>query len=87
MVIDGRAGDFGFAEGAERDDYSGQRRLRIRDRFEFHKNRYSGSGNPAARIIDLEPIESAQIQSALNEEETTRQQAKFHRGNIINIQI
>lgn len=87
MVIEGRAGNFGFTEGAERDDYSGQRRSRIRDRFEFHRNRFSGSDNPAARIIDLEPIESAQIQSALNEEEVSRQQSKFHRGNIIDIQI
>jgi hypothetical protein len=87
MVIEGRAGDFGFTEGAERDNYSGQRRSRIRDRFEFYKNRFSGPGGGAARIIDLEPIESAQVQSALNEEEAARQQAKLHRGNIINIQI
>lgn len=87
MVIGGRAGDFGFAEGAEHDDYSGQRRSRIQDRFEFHKNRFSDSDNPATRIIVLEPIESVQIQSALNEEKVSRQQAKFHRGTIIDIQI
>ena len=87
MVIDGQAGDFGFTEGAEREDYSRQRRSRIRDRFEFHKNRFSGSDNPATRVIDLEPIESTQVQSALNEDEATHQQAKLHRGHLITIQI
>jgi hypothetical protein len=87
MVIEGWAEDFGFAEGAERDDYAGLRRSRIRDRFEFHKNRFSESGSPATWVTDLEPIESVQVQSALNDDEAARQQAKLHRGNIINIQI
>jgi len=86
LAVGSQAGDYGFTGGAERDSHSGDRRARIRERFAFHKNLFSGAGglNKSARVIDLEPIEANQIESAA---EADPRKSKRHRGGIINIEI
>lgn len=87
MAIDSRAGDYGFAEGAGRESYPGERRARIRERMEFHQNRNPGTGGaPQTLFIDLEPIEPLQAR-AVQGEDADPVQAKTFRGNIIDIQI
>ncbi|HBK79199.1 MAG TPA: hypothetical protein DDZ83_05860 [Nitrospinae bacterium] len=88
MAINSRAGDYGFAEGAGRESYYGERRARIRERMEFHQSRNTGTGGAprSVRFIDLEPIEPLQARPVQGED-ADPVQAKTFRGNIINIQI
>ena len=87
MAVNAHAGNYEAFGGAEQENHSGQRRARIRERFDFYRGRFSGDVQKEAEPIDLEPIEPVRVQKAQAEEDSAQRRANLHRGNIINIQI